>query len=61
MRIKKKIVLFILFLSVLVSSLILIKEGWKKEVLVYDIAVIIRGKNTEEWSVMKAGMNHLQK
>lgn len=57
MRIKKKIVLFILFLSVLVSSLILIKEGWKKEVLVYDIAVIIRGKNTEEWSVMKAGMN----
>lgn len=57
MRIKKKIVLFILFLSVLVSSLILIKEGGKKEIVVYDIAVIIRGKNSEEWNIMKAGMN----
>ena len=57
MRIKKKIVLLILFLSVLVSSLILIKEGGKKEIVVYDIAVIIRGKNSEEWNIMKAGMN----
>lgn len=57
MRIKKKIIFFILFLSVLAASLVLIKEGGKKEVLVYDVAVIIRGKNSEEWTVMKAGMN----
>ena len=57
MRIKKKLVFLILFIMVLASSLILIKEGGKKKVVVYDIAVIIRGKNSEEWSNIKAGMD----
>lgn len=56
MRIKKKLVFFILFIMVLASSLLLLKEGGKKEVVIYDIAVIIRGRNSEEWNVMKAGM-----
>lgn len=57
MRIKKKLVFIILFIMVLASSLILIKEGGKKEAVVYDVAVIIRGKNSEEWSNIKAGMD----
>ncbi|TGY42771.1 sugar ABC transporter substrate-binding protein [Clostridium sartagoforme] len=56
MRIKKKTVFIILFLMVLSSSLLLIREGGKKEVVIYDVAVIIRGRNSEEWSIMKAGM-----
>lgn len=56
MRIKKKLIFFILFIMVLASSLILLKEGGKKEVVIYDIAVIIRGRNSEDWNIMKAGM-----
>ena len=42
---------------VLASSLLLIKEGIKKEINIYDVAVIIRGRNSEGWSIMKAGMD----
>ena len=57
MRINKKIIFLLLFFMVLVSSLLLIKEGGKKEVYIYDIAVIIRGENSEEWTNIKAGMD----
>lgn len=57
MRIRKKYVFLILFIMVLASSLILIKGGRKKEVTIYDVAVITRGRNSEEWSIMKAGMD----
>lgn len=56
MRIKKKVIILTLLLALLVSSLVLLKEGGKKEIVVYDISVIIRGKNNEEWSIIKAGM-----
>ena len=41
---------------VLISSLLLIKEGGKKDAIIYDVAVIIRGENSDEWSIIKAGM-----
>ncbi|MGG7056908.1 geranylgeranylglyceryl/heptaprenylglyceryl phosphate synthase [Clostridium tertium] len=56
MKIRKKYIFLILFIMVLASSLLLIKDGSKKKVTIYDVAVIIRGKNSEEWSIMKAGM-----
>lgn len=56
MRIKKKLIFLTLFFAVLASSLVLIKEGRKKDVIVYDVSVIIRGKNNEEWNIIKAGM-----
>ncbi|MDU5105394.1 substrate-binding domain-containing protein [Clostridium sp.] len=56
MRIKKKLIILTLLLAVLASSLVLLKEGGKKEIVVYDISVIIRGRNNEEWSIIKAGM-----
>lgn len=57
MKIRKKYIFLILFIMVLASSLSLIKEGIKKEVNIYDVAVIIRGRNSEGWSIMKAGMD----
>ncbi len=56
MKIKKKLVFLLLFIMVLLSSLLLIKEGGKKEVIIYDVAVIVRGENSDEWSIIKAGM-----
>ncbi|MCF0147454.1 MAG: substrate-binding domain-containing protein [Clostridium sp.] len=56
MKIKKKMIVLILLIAVLASSLVLLKEGGKKENVVYDISVIIRGKNNEEWNIIKAGM-----
>ena len=56
MKIRKKLIFLTLFLAVLASSLVLIKESGKKSFDVYDISVIIRGTNSEEWNIMKAGM-----
>lgn len=56
MKIKKKLIFLILFVLVLSSSLLLVKESSGKSVLVYNVSVIIRGKNSEIWSRIKAGM-----
>ena len=56
MRVNKKIVFMILLILLLVSSLLLLKESESKKIIVYDIAVITRGRNSEIWSRMKAGM-----
>lgn len=57
MKVRKKYVFVVLFIMVLASSLVLIKDVSKKDVTIYDVAVIIRGKSSEEWSVIKAGMD----
>ena len=56
MRLKKKFIFLILIVMVLASTLLLIKDGIKKKVVIYDVAVIIRGKNIEDWGIIKAGM-----
>lgn len=56
MKIKKKLIFLILFILVVSSSLLLIKEDNSKKVVVYNVSVITRGKNSEIWSRMKAGM-----
>lgn len=56
MKVNKKIIFIILFILVLSSSLLLINEGKSKNVLIYNVSVITRGKNGEVWSRMKAGM-----
>lgn len=56
MKLNKKIVFIILFILVLSSSLLLLNEGNRKEIEVYNVSVIIRGKNGEVWNRMKAGM-----
>ena len=56
MRVNKKIVFMILLILLLVSSLLLLKESESKKIIVYDVVVITRGRNSEIWSRMKAGM-----
>lgn len=56
MKLNKKIVFIILFILVLSSSLLLLNEGNRKDIEVYNVSVIIRGKNGEVWNRMKAGM-----
>ena len=56
MRIKKKLIFIVLFIMLISSFLILLEEGRKKEVRVYDISVIVRGRNSEGWRIIKEGM-----
>ena len=56
MKIKKKLVFIILFIMLISSFLVLLNEGKKKDVKVYNFSVIIRGKNSEGWRIIKEGM-----
>lgn len=56
MKVNKRIVFIILLILLLVSSLLLLKESKSKKIIVYDVAVITRGRNSEIWTRMKAGM-----
>jgi ribose transport system substrate-binding protein len=55
-KIKKKLVFIILFIMLISSFLVLLNEGKKKDVKVYNFSVIIRGKNSEGWRIIKEGM-----
>lgn len=57
MKIKKKLVVIILFIMLISSFLVLLNEGKKKDVNVYNFSVIIRGKNSEGWRIIKEGMD----
>ncbi len=54
----KRIVFLSLLLFLIGASLILIKDTVEtgKSVDVYEVSVIIRGKNSESWMIMKQGM-----
>lgn len=56
MKIKKKLVFIILLIMLISSFLVLLNEGKKKDVKVYNFSVIIRGKNSEGWRIIKEGM-----
>lgn len=59
MRIARKGLVFLCLLMFLIgASLILIKGALEtgESVEVYDVSVIIRGKNSESWMIMKQGM-----
>lgn len=56
MKINKKLVFIILFILLLSYSLLLLNEGNSKKIIVYNVSVITRGKNSDAWSRMKAGM-----
>lgn len=56
MRIKKRLVFIVLFIMLISSFLVLLNEGKKKEFRVYNFSVIIRGKNSEGWRIIKDGM-----
>ncbi|WP_195428779.1 geranylgeranylglyceryl/heptaprenylglyceryl phosphate synthase [Clostridium sp. D46t1_190503_E9] len=56
MKIRKKLIFIILFTMLISSFLVLLNEGKKKDVKVYNFSVIIRGKNSEGWRIIKEGM-----
>ena len=56
MKVNKKIVFIVLLILLLISSLLLLKESESKKIIVYDVAVITRGRNSDIWTRMKAGM-----
>lgn len=57
MRLKKKIVFIVLFIMLISSFILLLNKENKKEVKVYNVSVIIRGRNSEGWRIIKEGMD----
>lgn len=55
---KKKWIFFCLLLILIIASLFLINDTIKigKQTKIYEISVIVRGKNSESWMIMKEGM-----
>jgi ribose transport system substrate-binding protein len=56
-RLKKKAVFIFLFIMLISSFILLLNKENKKEVKVYDVSVIIRGRNSESWRIIKEGMD----
>lgn len=57
-RVRKKWIFFCLLSIFILASLVLISDTIKtgKKVEIYDISVIVRGKNSESWMIMREGM-----
>lgn len=56
MRFKKKPIIFILFCLLITSFINILFLSSSKEIKIYNMAVIIRGRNSESWTIIKEGM-----
>ena len=56
MKFKKKAIIFILFCLLIVSFISILFLSSDKERKIYDVAVIVRGRNSERWTIIKEGM-----
>lgn len=56
MVIRKRTIFIFLFIILISSSLILLPKASKGKVKVYKVSVIVRGKSSEVWRIVKNGM-----
>lgn len=56
MNFKKKPIIFMLFCILIASFISIIFLAADKETKIYNVAVIVRGRNSESWTIIKEGM-----
>lgn len=56
MKLKKKMIIFLLFCLLITSFISILFLSSNKETKIYDVAVIVRGRNSESWTIIKEGM-----
>ncbi|WP_300379406.1 substrate-binding domain-containing protein [Clostridium sp.] len=56
MKLKKKSIIFVLFCLLITSFISILFLSSSKETKIYNIAVIVRGRNSESWTIIKEGM-----
>lgn len=56
MKFKKKPIIFMLFCLLIVSFISILFLASDKETKIYNVAVIVRGRNSESWTIIKEGM-----
>lgn len=56
MKLKRKPIIFILFCLLITSFISILFLSSNKEIKIYDVAVIVRGRNSEGWTIIKEGM-----
>lgn len=57
MKFKKKPIIFILFCLLIASFISILFLSSNKEIKIYNVAVIVRGRNSESWTIIKEGMD----
>ena len=56
MKLKKKTIILLLFCLLITSFISILFLSSNKETKIYNVSVIVRGRNSESWTIIKEGM-----